>query len=704
MTSPGDRAPTWNETPGWRGSCGHRRAVARGAPGPRGRRPGLVLGRRGRRPRARLATTAARRCSTCRAAPHGRAGGRGGAFNYTRAARRTARRARSGRRRGRLGGRGRGGPHADEPGAGRRRGRRRAAPVSRPWRPRRRPGRDPPADARRDRRRGARARAELEAIFTPIFSGYGAPAVATRLADCEASRPHHRRRVPPARLVGRAEGGRRRGGRGGAVGAAGPRRAAGRRGADDAVGRRPRRLVGRARRAATADAARRCRPDDRPRDALHADLHLGHDRAGRRAPSTSTAASRSRARRTSPTSSTSGRGDTLFWFTDLGWMMGPWAISGSLLLGARLVLYEGAPDFPGPDRLWSIVARHRVTHLGLSPTVIRALMAHGEEPVRAHDRSSLRVLGSTGEPWNPEPWWWYFRGRRRGPLPDRQLLRRDRGRRAGSSAATCSGRSSPASFSGPCIGTAADVVGRAGRPVRGAVGELVIRAPMPGMTRGLLARRRGALRGHLLVAVPRHLGPRRLGDDRRRRLLVHPRAVRRHAQDRRQAGRAGGGRERRAWRTRPSLEAAAIGVPHEIKGEVVVRLCVLGRASGRSGAPGRDRAATWPRQLGKPLRPDGRRGHPGPAQDALRQGHASRRPGGLARPRSGRPVEPRRPARRSSDPGDRGGAVGGRSRHRWRILGRWTRRRSSPRHRQLGRPRSADRRPGGPARDRTSST
>ena len=108
-------------------------------------------------------------------------------------------------------------------------------------------------------------------------------------------------------------------------------------------------------------------------------------------------------------------------------MMGPWAISGSLLLGARLVLYEGAPDYPGPDRLWALVARHRVTHLGLSPTVIRALMAHGEEPVRAHDRSSLRVLGSTGEPWNPEPWWWYFRDRRRGPLPDRQLLRRDRG-------------------------------------------------------------------------------------------------------------------------------------------------------------------------------------------------------------------------------------------------------------------------------------
>ena len=83
-----------------------------------------------------------------------------------------------------------------------------------------------------------------------------------------------------------------------------------------------------------------------------------------------------------------GRGDKLFWFTDLGWMMGPWAICGALLLGAELVLYEGAPDYPAPDRLWALVARHGVTHLGLSPTVIRALMAHGTDPVRAHDLSS----------------------------------------------------------------------------------------------------------------------------------------------------------------------------------------------------------------------------------------------------------------------------------------------------------------------------
>ncbi len=103
--------------------------------------------------------------------------------------------------------------------------------------------------------------------------------------------------------------------------------------------------------------------------------------------------------------------DRLFWFTDLGWMMGPWAILGGLLLGGTVFLYDGAPDHPGPDRLWRMVSAHRLTHLGLSPTLVRALIPHGEAPVEAHDLSSLRVLGSTGEPGTSRPtsgssgWW-----------------------------------------------------------------------------------------------------------------------------------------------------------------------------------------------------------------------------------------------------------------------------------------------------------
>ena len=235
-------------------------------------------------------------------------------------------------------------------------------------------------------------------------------------------------------------------------------------------------------------------------------------------------------------------------------MMGPWAISGALLLGARLVLYEGAPDYPGPDRLWALVERHRVTHLGLSPTVIRALMAHGEEPVREpRPRSSLRVLGSTGEPWNPEPWWWYFRevGGGRCPIinysggtevsggivggnlltPDQAglLLRaRASGRRRTSSTTQA-------------------------QPVRGAVGELVIRAPLPGMTRGFWRdpERYEETYWSRFPGMWVHGDWARID---RRRLLVHPRPLGRHAQGRRQARRAGRGRERggrpsrRSWR------------------------------------------------------------------------------------------------------------------------------------------------------------
>ncbi|MBA3826792.1 MAG: AMP-binding protein, partial [Ktedonobacterales bacterium] len=100
--------------------------------------------------------------------------------------------------------------------------------------------------------------------------------------------------------------------------------------------------------------------------------------------------------------------DTLFWLTDIGWMMGPWAISGTLMLGGTLLLYDGTPDYPGPDRLWDLAEKHKVTVMGVSPTAIRSLMAHGTDPVTKHDLSAIRVIGSTGEPWNIDPWKWCF--------------------------------------------------------------------------------------------------------------------------------------------------------------------------------------------------------------------------------------------------------------------------------------------------------
>ncbi|CAN5806695.1 AMP-binding protein [soil metagenome] len=176
--------------------------------------------------------------------------------------------------------------------------------------------------------------------------------------------------------------------------------------------------------------------------------------------------------------------DVLFWLTDLGWMMGPWLIAGGLTLGATIVLLEGVPDYPSPDRLWKMVERHRITTLGLAPTAIRALMPHGTSLVEATDRSSLRALGSTGEMWNPDPWWWYFEVVGEGRCP---IVNYSGGTET--SGGIVSGFTiapiKPSSFTGPVPGMVADIVDEEGASMRSGVGELVLREPWVGMTNGI---------------------------------------------------------------------------------------------------------------------------------------------------------------------------------------------------------------------------
>ena len=176
--------------------------------------------------------------------------------------------------------------------------------------------------------------------------------------------------------------------------------------------------------------------------------------------------------------------DTLFWFTDMGWIMGPWEVTGVLANGATLALYEGAPDYPAPDRLWAYVERHGVTILGISPTLIRALIPHGDTPVSDHDLSSLRILASTGEPWNEDPWHWYFDVVGGGRCP---IINVSGGTEVGAFflAPHPIEPLKPMSLGGASLGMAVDVFNDAGAPVRGEVGELVCTKPWPGMTRGL---------------------------------------------------------------------------------------------------------------------------------------------------------------------------------------------------------------------------
>jgi len=178
-----------------------------------------------------------------------------------------------------------------------------------------------------------------------------------------------------------------------------------------------------------------------------------------------------------------GSHDRFFWLTDMGWVMGTILILGGLTNGATLVLFEGTPDYPKPDRLWAIAERHHVTVMGLSPTAVRALMPYGTEWARQHELTHLRIFGSTGEPWNPEPYRWVFEHVGRSRIP---IINYSGGTEISGGIVTSFPIApiKPCSFNGPAPGMAADVFGEDGKPIRGQVGELVITRPWPGMTAG----------------------------------------------------------------------------------------------------------------------------------------------------------------------------------------------------------------------------
>src|SRR2546423_8607170 len=176
--------------------------------------------------------------------------------------------------------------------------------------------------------------------------------------------------------------------------------------------------------------------------------------------------------------------ERVMWVTDMGWVMGPLLLFGSLMLGGTAVFYDGAPDFPEPRRVWSVADRNGVTHLGISPTLTRVLMASGERALPAKALSQLRVLASTGEPWTPEAWSWLFEVVGRGELP---IMNYSGGTECGGGL-VCGNFLTPSkagSFAGPIPGIDADVFNERGQPVRGEVGELVVRRPYLGMTLGL---------------------------------------------------------------------------------------------------------------------------------------------------------------------------------------------------------------------------
>lgn len=176
------------------------------------------------------------------------------------------------------------------------------------------------------------------------------------------------------------------------------------------------------------------------------------------------------------------QGDRMLWITDMGWMMGPFLLFGSLINGATMVMYEGVPDYPEPDRLWEMVDRYKVTHLGISPTLIRSLMSKGDAWVNKYSLQSLEAIGSTGEPWNPDPWMWLFETVCKGKVP---ICNYSGGTEisGGIFGNVLIKPIAPISFNASLPGMAAVVLDETGAPVQNEVGELCLEKPWVGMTK-----------------------------------------------------------------------------------------------------------------------------------------------------------------------------------------------------------------------------
>jgi acetyl-CoA synthetase len=264
------------------------------------------------------------------------------------------------------------------------------------------------------------------------------------------------------------------------------------------------------------------------------------------------------------------------WSTDLGWIMGPWLLIGTHALGATVALLDGAPDFPDPGRLWQLVERHRLTFLGVSPTLVRALRQAGDEHHRAADLSSLAQFGSTGEPWNPEPYRWLADEVGGGRLPIMNIS-------GGTEVGACFLGAPPylshkaCSLGRPSLGMAMDVYAPDGSSLLGqpgAVGELVCRRPWPAQTRGV----HGDPERYLDAYWRRFAGVWTHGDwatvDADGEWFLHGRSD----DTLNVAGkRIGPSEYESAVVADPDVaEACAVGIPHSVKGEVVWCLCVLG--------------------------------------------------------------------------------------------------------------------------------
>ena len=266
--------------------------------------------------------------------------------------------------------------------------------------------------------------------------------------------------------------------------------------------------------------------------------------------------------------------DTWWCAADPGWITGhSYIVYGPLLLGATSVLYEGAPNHPFPDRWWDIVERHGVSVLYTAPTAIRGLMRFGDAWPNRHDLSSLRLLGSVGEPINPEAWKWYHRviGKERCPIMDTWWQTETGHFMITPLPAT---PLKPGSATLPFPGVQVDVLDEDGHPAGpNEEGYLVITAPWPGMLRTIY----GDPDRYVQQYWSRFPGVYLTGDSARRDEDGYIWVIGRVDDVIKVSGyRLGTAEIESALVSHPSVtEAAVIGVPDEVRGSVIQAYCIL---------------------------------------------------------------------------------------------------------------------------------
>ena len=269
------------------------------------------------------------------------------------------------------------------------------------------------------------------------------------------------------------------------------------------------------------------------------------------------------------------RNQVFFCTADIGWITGhSYIVYGMLPNRVPTVMYEGAPNFPAEDRFWSMVARHKITHFYTAPTAIRAFMKWGDEHPRKHDLSSLLLLGTVGEPINPEAWIWYHQniGHSRCPIVD-TMWQTETGGHIITPLPGCT-PTVPGSCTLPAFGIDAAIVNENGEELPANQGGLlVIRRPWPGMLRGIHGDRARFIETYWTKVPGMYIA----GDGARRDERGYFWIMGRIDDVINVSGHRLGTMEvESALVSHPAIvEAAVVGIPHEIKGTGIAAFVTL---------------------------------------------------------------------------------------------------------------------------------